>query len=223
MHLFFVILSILTIVSLVQSECPNWCSNHGYCTSSSNDGFCICENGYTGDDCGTRICPKAFDPLTLEERTFRRTIRLITNLQTGTMYGKLAFSFGQSTVYFNPDANSFTSADCTQALKGLKSADASCIRQESTPTGGGTYLITLNNFPLYPAENNMFSHNGNPPSTAFYCNMSKVNNLEVGNALPPTCDIYDVESPSGELIPGTFILPYSIHCVLLLDYCVVML
>ena len=36
----------------------NWCSQHGECTATGDDGYCICEPGYIGEDCGTPLCPK---------------------------------------------------------------------------------------------------------------------------------------------------------------------
>ena len=149
------------ILQTVAALCPNWCSNHGYCTSPSDGGYCICEDGFTGADCATRMCPKAFDVTTLADRPNRRKIQLVTTLSEGKMYGSMGFSFGRSTVKLNPDANTFSSNECTSALKGLTSvSDVSCVRESTTETGGGSYLITLNNYPLYPAENNLFTHTG---------------------------------------------------------------
>ena len=81
---------------VVLSECPNWCNKRGYCTSPGLDGYCDCEVGYTGNDCSLRICPKSFDPLTIQFNERRRAIRLTTNLKSGVLLGKFTFSFANS-------------------------------------------------------------------------------------------------------------------------------
>ena len=196
---------VLLIFKSVWSKCPNWCSSHGICTSPSEGGYCICENGYSGDDCSTRYCPKSFDPLLLPTQTNRRKVKLTTSISEGHMYGSLGFTFGRSTVQFNPDANEFTTEACNSALSYLTSAtNVSCVRLSYSENGAGSYLITFNNYPLYPAENNFFTHNGNPKRSDFSCNVTKVNQFEA-NAMP-FCEILDADNPIDGLIPGIYSL-----------------
>ena len=49
----FFILSELVFIR----RCENWCNQRGQCTSSGPDGECLCDMGYTGDDCGLRKDP----------------------------------------------------------------------------------------------------------------------------------------------------------------------
>lgn len=189
------------LLPLVVARCPNWCNKHGICTSNTDAGYCICENGFTGEDCGTFMCPKAYDPLTVDDRPNRRKIRLVTSLMEGNMYGQIEFTFGKSTVKFNADSNLFSSEVCEQTLKQLNSViGAKCVRESVQPNGAGTYLITLPDYPLYPTENNFFSHNGNPALTSFYCNTSTANMFEA-TAMPPVCEIFDADEESDGEFP----------------------
>jgi hypothetical protein len=54
---------------------------------------------------------------------------------------------------------------CLQILKSLKSVeDISCEREAfDAKSGTGSFLIVLKKYPLKPQENNLYSHNGNPP------------------------------------------------------------
>lgn len=190
----------LQYVTVTKASCPNWCSNHGLCTSPKDGGYCICENGYGGDDCSIHMCPKAFDPITLPDRTFRRTIRFKTTLTEGRMYGKMEFSFGGSSVFLEPDAQKLTTEACTYAFGSLTTATVSCERESYTETGAGSYILKLISFPLRPMENNLFTHDGNPLRSAFQCNTTLVNHLDEGG-IPPLCEIFDIDPPDEGLIP----------------------
>lgn len=190
------------LLPLALARCPNWCNKHGICTSNTDEGFCICENGFYGEDCGTFMCPKAYDPLTLKDRPNRRKVRVVTSLMEGNMYGHFEFTFGRSMVKFIADANSFGSELCTATMQGMNSViGATCVREKFQPNGAGTYLITLPEYPLHPTENNFFTHSGNPSLSAFYCNTSTANMFEV-TAMPPICEVYDADEESDGEFPG---------------------
>jgi hypothetical protein len=68
----------------------------------------------------------------------------------------------------------------------------SCKRESIDDTNnGGTYIISLDNFPMIPKENNLFFHSGNPHSSAFKCNTSMISSDVRG----PFCLIEDVILP----------------------------
>lgn len=199
---------------LVSSRCHNWCNKHGYCSENTDAGYCICENGFTGEDCSVFMCPKSYDPLTLNDRTNRRRLRIVTAVSEGSLYGNFEFSFLRSSIKIPADANIFNSEYCTESFKNMNSAvNVQCIREKVEPNGAGTYLITLNDYPLYPTENNFHQHNGNPALSLFYCNASKVNMFEI-NSLPPTCDIFDADDVTNILFPSNFFFFYFLLIIL---------
>lgn len=144
------------------------------------------------------ICPKHYDPATLDSMPNRRSVRLTTALLKGTMLGKYEFGFGLSSVFFNADANTFSSDECRSTLLGLKGVkDVLCERQAVDPISGvGMYMITFNEYSIVPYENNLWKHNGNPPLSSFFCNTTFV---DPEDADLPTCDIVDIET---EDLPG---------------------
>ena len=156
MNIIFALL-LLVLGPVVLARCPNWCNKHGYCTSPTEGGYCICENGFTGEDCSIFMCPKSYDPLTLDDRPNRRKVKLVTNLLEGNMYGQMEFTFGRSSVLFNADANLMDDEVCTAKMRELNSVvGAQCERLSVSANGAGSFLITLPDYPLYPTENNMF-------------------------------------------------------------------
>ena len=54
-------------------------------------------------------------------------------------------------------------------------------------TKGATYTITFTEWMPHLAENNVYSHDGNPPITDFTCDISGVTSSN-----SPTCSITDV-------------------------------
>lgn len=67
--------------------------------SAGTDSFCICEPGYTTDNCAVRICPKGDDPMTEDQR--HRQITITTGAQEGTLGGNFDFTFMGHTVGFD--------------------------------------------------------------------------------------------------------------------------
>ena len=80
------------------ARCINWCNQRGVCTAPDESGTCDCTIGYGNEDCGTKLCPKGFDPLTIVEYTNRRTISLTTGSTSGKLDGQLVFSMGPESV-----------------------------------------------------------------------------------------------------------------------------
>ena len=69
-----------------------------YHSVHQSTGYCDCKIGYGGEDCSLRLCPKAFDPLTIDQYPNRRTIRLITGAESGYLSGVLKFQMGPEKV-----------------------------------------------------------------------------------------------------------------------------
>lgn len=158
------------------------------------------------------MCPKAYEPLSLSQNARRRTVRLVLDPVRETegpaVHSVLAFSFSGSTAMLKARASEMDSAECTRLLGGLKSIDsATCDREAMDVTSGaGSYTIRINDFPLFPHENNIFNHTGNPHLSAFRCNISAV--LEEGEeeegegaSQTPTCTLEDVVADN---LPGYY-------------------
>jgi hypothetical protein len=172
---------------IVNAGCPNWCSQHGICNGAGDDATCECEMGYVGDDCGTRLCPKGDDPLTKDQAS--RTVQLVTGATRGTLGGQLQVTFNGETAVFDAAAGKFDGAACSKAISALPNVQfASCERISTNEWGGGTYKIAFDAWPTIPWENNLFSHNGDPPLSAFACNISSIG----ADAWAPWCELSDV-------------------------------
>lgn len=178
------------------------------------------------------ICPKSFDPLTIEENPSRRTIRIVTGAEgkynslyslcklsqgmalDGVLNGRFEFSFGPSSSFLNANANELSSEECSQVLsKNLKGVTSvNCTREEFNPSrASGVYKVVLEAFPLDPHENNIFVHNGNPPIQSFRCNST---GMDVEDALNPYCEIEDTYTT--EVIPRKHLfVPFRQHVSLL--------
>ncbi len=186
-----VFLLLLAGVHYSSSRCVNWCSKHGDCTSPGEDGYCICEYGYSGDDCGIKLCPKAYDPVTIGSYDNRRTLSLELKVDDGILIGYYEFSFYDTKVILPANANQFDSEECTRAIQSLPSIrEARCVREKvNVVTGEGKYIISILKFPEHPYENNINYHNGNPDITSFHCDITKINKEE---AKRPQCILDDV-------------------------------
>lgn len=159
------------------------------------------------------MCPKAYEPLSLGQNTRRRTVRLV--LDPGSLtdgpagHSVLSFSFSGSTAMLKARASEMDSAECTRLLGGLKSiASATCDREAMDVTSGaGSYSIRIDDFPLFPHENNIFNHTGNPHLSAFRCNVSAValqegeGEEDEGEMRLPTCFLEDVVADN---LPGYY-------------------
>ncbi|CBJ33559.1 conserved unknown protein [Ectocarpus siliculosus] len=178
---------ILVFVPVYLAKCPNWCSQHGICTGPGDDAFCICEMGFQGDDCGTRLCPKGDDPLTTDQAD--RVLLLRTTAEEGPISGELTVTFNGESTTLNADARQTGDLECAAALQMLPNIDrVGCQRGAVSEFGGTDYVISLLRFPTTPWENNLYGHSGNPALEAFSCNISS----EADSAASSSCELIDM-------------------------------
>ncbi|KAF0693053.1 Aste57867_15948 [Aphanomyces stellatus] len=159
---------------------PNQCSLHGSCMINRHgDYVCNCQWGWTGFDCGQKMCPHGFDPLASgeqESKKLRLTI-LRTPPSSAPLTGTLLLQFHGHVVEM--ELPHLTNELCTQIFRRFRNlGELSCTRvgeTSATPTAAvHEFDITLHSFPVYPIMNNLFYHAGNPPSSDFSCDASNI-------------------------------------------------
>lgn len=140
------------------------------------------------------ICPKAFDVLNTFDDTPRRTIQLVVGLESGKLEGKMEFFYNNASVLMDANPKTFTTFECTKAIKRMKGIkDAVCVNELK---GDGEasewrYTISFLEWTMEPYENNIFFHEGNPPLDHFGCSVDRVNEFV---AINPYCRLSDIVS-----------------------------
>lgn len=155
------------------------------------------------------MCPKGFDPLA----TFTdfRSITIETKALGGTLAGYFKFTFNGETFAFPAVAGDWDEVACQQSFESLPNiGTVKCSVGVSDNYGSTNYLVQFLDWPATPYENNIYSHNGNPPNSAFSCDVSSVT-----GALSPTCNVLDVSANSvgGTVTPSPY-SPYSLPPIL---------
>jgi hypothetical protein len=138
----------------------------------------------------TGMCPKGDDPLTPSEDY--RTIRISIATTAGALGGSFKFTFNGLSFSFPA---SWTKSACELAFSSLQNVDIVTCSITADPNANGrtnNNYITVNflSFPANPYENNIVSNNGNPPLTAFGCDVSSA------TGTGPSCTITDVSGLS---------------------------
>lgn len=141
------------------------------------------------------------------------------------MNGRFEFSFGPQSIIMTANANDLTSEVCTDYMKKLKGVSkVDCLREQvNSTTATGTYLVTFQDFPLMPYENNLFTHDGNPPLTAFRCNSTL---MDIEDSVNPYCEVEDIDPltalPCNETLfmLSAFLDTIGCICLISLFFCV---
>lgn len=156
--------------------------------------MCVCDWGVFGPECEARMCPKGFDPL-LRSATYYREINVTTNSTAAgsSMNGTYVMSFNGFDFEFNANASLFGEAECEAAWESLHNVEqVVCFRGAINQAGGATYNIKFLAWPAIPMQNNIFSHEGNPPLTAFTCDVSDARVWSRGGSNVAACHVEDV-------------------------------
>ncbi|CAM9637241.1 unnamed protein product, partial [Phaeothamnion confervicola] len=185
-------------------RCPNDCSGHGTCYNMADmakfygpdyiqpgdggDGVgptydnwdaaatvsCVCDTGYFGADCTKRMCPKGDDPLTIGQN--ERSV--VVDVSSSTRFnGTMRITFnGETTQLEAGDSfGDFDASDCEAAFESLANVyDVDCAAVSASH--GVALTVTFVSWPVFPHENNLFYHTGNPDITAFTCDISGLTN-----------------------------------------------
>ena len=152
-----------------------------------------------------------------------RSIEIRTSAASGVLSGYFILYFQDQSFSFPAYYSSWSAKECQRALEALpniKKVNCTMLNYDSVH-GGATYLIQLKKFPTLPYENNIYTHDGNPPIKDFYCNTRLVNstmahgiscnisNYNVTYTLPGRSCFVSILSPFFELI-FSFSIEYDI-------------
>lgn len=94
--------------------------------------------------------------------------------------------FSGSSVFMSANGNQVNSNVCEKALQGWQSVEKIRCHRDSlnSETGAASYIITFLEYPLFPQENNLWFHEGNPSLNLFSCNDTLMDHQA---ALGPYC------------------------------------
>ena len=151
------------------------------------------------------MCPKGDDPLTAF--TAYRTITLNTSVSTGHLEGYFKFIFNGESFFFPANAWLWSEEQCKLSFESLSNVQSvTCTRGHVHHSNASSYTIQFTSFPIFPYENNVYFHNGNPPLSSFSCDTSMVSQ---NAAHAVTCSVADVTLPLGASIPGKLETSYA--------------
>eukprot|EP00603_Paraphysomonas_imperforata_P008316 CAMPEP_0114435894 /NCGR_PEP_ID=MMETSP0103-20121206/13114_1 /TAXON_ID=37642 ORGANISM="Paraphysomonas imperforata, Strain PA2" /NCGR_SAMPLE_ID=MMETSP0103 /ASSEMBLY_ACC=CAM_ASM_000201 /LENGTH=1204 /DNA_ID=CAMNT_0001606031 /DNA_START=167 /DNA_END=3781 /DNA_ORIENTATION=+ len=201
-------------LSCQRLSCPNDCSNRGRCmsirdasvyygrdydsvTTYAGDGkgfdydawdsrslqICKCDYGFMGPDCSLVMCPKGDDPYTTGQNL--RTISVGVARGLGrSFFGEIGIGFHGEIVYISLDSPS--NHHCTASLRASPQFQDVVCDYTFVDTRM-VFQITFNKWPLAPKQNNLYTHDGNPPITDFYCDISRAD-------ATTTCTFDDIQA-----------------------------
>lgn len=154
------------------------------------------------------MCPKGDDRLT--PHTGHRTITITINSQSrlNRLSGEFHFQFNGESFLFPTLRTSFSAAKCKAAFEALRNV------KEVTCSVTGTdyesvYTVSFLKFPVLPYENNIFAHDGNPPLSAFSCNIDRVVKFRASDAL--VCRIGELNTD--KTYPGESFFHVFLLCI----------
>jgi len=118
------------------------------------------------------MCPKGDDPITLNQ--FNRKLQLDVTTTSLPISGSIGFKFmGSTASILLGSASSNSNCKASLQVTGKFSA-VNCVHTRVT-SYHDMFTIEIQQWPLVPAENNLYTNNGNPPITSFYCDITQTN------------------------------------------------
>jgi hypothetical protein len=117
------------------------------------------------------MCPKSDDPVTVNQVHRQIQLDVVDGGGSGSFTGLLGISFQGSTSYIT--LGSPSSDNCEAVLEANAKFDDVTCTYTSVSSTARRFVITFVSWPKLPQENNIYTHNGNPASTDFLCDVSK--------------------------------------------------
>jgi hypothetical protein len=118
------------------------------------------------------MCPKGDDPIT-SFTDYRSIIIRVNQYYIRPSSGSYKFSFnGQS---ISLPISQWSDQQCQEAFQKLPNVlTVKCGVNRNGRYGGYSMLIQFIAFPVIPFENNIYTHNGNPPISSFFCDSTAI-------------------------------------------------
>jgi len=116
------------------------------------------------------MCPKGDDPLTIDQNYRQILINVYTNSYFSGTLGIQFLSGAVTLSLFSP-----SSAECIEAFENSLFFQYVNCQYTKVSSSHFMYDVTIYSWPVYPQENNLHSHDGNPAITDFYCDVSSAN------------------------------------------------
>ena len=117
------------------------------------------------------MCPKGDDPVTPNQVSRQIQLLVVDGTDTGSFTGHLGVSFQGVTSFLT--LGSPSSANCEEVLEANPKFGGVTCNYTSNSSSTRWFDITFNTWPTFPKENNLYSHQGNPASTEFLCDVSR--------------------------------------------------
>ena len=113
------------------------------------------------------MCPKGDDPLTTNQEY--RSLRMhVKTSGSSDLSGQLGFRFHGKTIFF-PLEYFYSNVTCNDKFAFLgKFAHVGCS-QVTVNSQHFFYDMVFYSWPIYPKDNNLYSHDGNPSLSEFFC------------------------------------------------------
>jgi hypothetical protein len=129
------------------------------------------------------MCPKGDDPITLNQNKYSFELSLDSVSTADSLSGDLILHFQDDhiTLPIDSDFNNVTCYDAFLSSKKIK--NVTCLYQNISRTSL-TLRVTVNSWPLFPQQNNIYTHNGVPEITDFTCDTSKMASAVTCNFSP---------------------------------------
>jgi len=118
------------------------------------------------------MCPKGDDPITLNQ--YNRKIQLDVTTSSLPIGGSIGFQFMGSTAFIML-GSAGSNSNCQVGLQMTgKFSSVNCAHTHVT-SYHDTFTIEILQWPLVPAENNLYTNNGNPSIASFHCDITQTN------------------------------------------------
>lgn len=131
----------------------------------------------------TVMCPKGDDPITRNQDKYTFQLSVDSVSPADSLSGDLILHFQDDhiTLPINSDLNNVTCSDAFSSSKKIN--NITCLFQNNSRTSV-TVRIIVNSWPLFPQQNNIYTHNGVPEITDFTCDASKMTSAVTCNFNP---------------------------------------
>lgn len=119
------------------------------------------------------MCPKGDDPLTINQ-DYRKLRMHVRSGVSGDLRGSLGLRFQGQTIFFPLEYQSQATVSCNSLFSFLgKFAHVGC-KQVTLTKQYFYYELSFYSWPVYPKDNNLYSHDGNPSRLEFFCDASNL-------------------------------------------------